>query len=47
MVDMTESLFPSQVYSARLTRAAGLAADRGIGGLVFERTVRGVKAGCH
>ena len=35
MVDMTESLFPSQVYSARLTRAAGLAADRGIGGLVF------------
>src|SRR5699024_4410763 len=35
VVDMTESLFPSQVYSARLTRAAELAADRGIGGLVF------------
>lgn len=35
MVDMTESLFPSQVYSARLARAAELAADRGIGGLVF------------
>lgn len=32
---MTESLFPSDVYSRRLTRAAELAADRGIGGLVF------------
>lgn len=32
---MTESLFPSNVYAERLARAARLAADRGIGGLVF------------
>ncbi|WJZ00050.1 Xaa-Pro dipeptidase [Corynebacterium hansenii] len=32
---MTESLFPSDVYSRRLARASELAADRGIGGLVF------------
>ncbi|MFD5868696.1 M24 family metallopeptidase [Corynebacterium sp. NPDC060344] len=32
---MTESLFASQVYASRLDRAAGLAAERGIGGLVF------------
>ena len=32
---MTESLFPSDVYARRLTRAAELAADRGLDGLVF------------